>query len=384
MNGIATGALVTLATIAGVALLYFGAAFFIPFFVGVLIAYALAPVTDALTRVVRIRVLSATIVVSAVLTILGTAAWAWSDDLAALWNRVPEAAKIVSQSLKRAAQQPKSPVAEVKKAAAEIESIAQTGKSAPSTPTPAASSSAFSFWTLVLEGGKAVIVALTQIVSVTFLVFFMLASGDMFKRKLVRMFGDTLSEKKITVQMIDEIELQIRRYLGVMLVSNLLVGFGTWIAFRMMGVSYPELWGLAAGIIHTAPYFGPAVIAVGSLFGGFLQFGNWSQAFLVSGVSVLVATLVGSVFATWLSARQTRMNTTATFVGLLFFGWIWGLWGILLAIPLLAIVKAVCDRNEAWALVAELLSSEEQPPKRPPGEATADAPGDVGKAPTAS
>ena len=382
MNGIATGALVTLATIAGVALLYFGAPFFIPFFIGVLIAYALAPVTDALTRVVRYRVLSATIVVSAVLAILGVAAWAWSDDIAALWGRVPEAAKTVSQSLKRVAQQPKSPVAEVKKAAAEIESLASTGKSAPATPPPAAATSTFSCWTLVLEGGKAVIVALTQIVSVTFLVFFMLASGDMFKRKLVRMFGETLSDKKITVQMVDEIELQIRRYLGVMLVSNLLVGFGTWISFRMMGVNYPELWGLAAGIIHTAPYFGPAVIAVGSLFAGFLQFGTWSQAFLVSGVSVLVATLVGSVFATWLSARQTRMNTTATFVGLLFFGWIWGLWGILLAIPLLAIVKAVCDRHEAWAPLAELLSSEEQP-KKPVPEAANDTDG-VGKAPTAS
>jgi predicted PurR-regulated permease PerM len=317
-----------------------------------------------------------------VLAVIGTAAWAWSDDVAVIWNRVPEAAKTVSQSLKRVTQQSKSPVAEVKKAAAEIEAMAQTGKATP-VPAPAAAPSTFSFWNIVLEGGKAVIVAVTQVVSVVFLVFFMLASGDMFKRKLVRMFGDTLTDKKITVVMIDEIELQIRRYLGVMLVSNLLVGVGTWISFRLLGVNYPELWGFAAGIIHTAPYFGPAVIAVGSLLAGFLQFGTWPQAFLVSGVSVLVATLVGSVFATWLSARQTRMNTTATFVGLLFFGWIWGLWGILLAIPLLAIVKAVCDRNEAWAPVSELLSSEE-PVKRPAAEAERNAPSDVGKAPTTS
>jgi predicted PurR-regulated permease PerM len=202
---------------------------------------------------------------------------------------------------------------------------------------------------------------------VIFLVFFMLASGDLFKRKLVRMFGDTLSEKKITVQMIDEIDQQVRRYLVVVVVSNLLVGFGTWLAFRMMGVNYPELWGLVAGIIHTAPYFGPAIIAGASLVAAFLQFGEWPKALAVSGVSVLVATLVGSVFATWLSARQTRMNTTATFVGLLFFGWIWGLWGILLAIPLLAIVKTVCERSEAWQGLAELLSREEEP-KRLPAE----------------
>jgi predicted PurR-regulated permease PerM len=72
------------------------------------------------------------------------------------------------------------------------------------------------------------------------------------------------------------------------------------------------------------------------------------------------------VFATWLSARQTRMNTTATFVGLLFFGWIWGLWGILLGIPLLAIVKSICDHTGRWRLVSELLGREEQPAKRLP------------------
>jgi predicted PurR-regulated permease PerM len=130
----------------------------------------------------------------------------------------------------------------------------------------------------------------------------------------------------------------------------------TWIAFRLLGVSYPELWALLAGVLHTAPYFGPALIATFSLLAGFLQFGTWSHGFLVAGVTIGIATLVGSVFATWLASRQSRMNTTATFIGLLFFAWIWGLWGILLGIPLLAIVKTVCDHNEEWKPVAELLS----------------------------
>ena len=366
---ITNGALLLLGFIGGVALLHFGAPFFIPFCVAVLIAYALSPLVDLLTRFVRWRVLSASIVMLALLGLIGTAGWAWSDDIAAVWQRVPEATKAIAKSLRRATQKPESPVAEVKRAAAEIESIAQTGKSAPPAAAPAPAPATTSFWSLVWSSGKSAIAAVTQVVSVIFLVFFMLASGDMFKRKLVRIFGDTLSEKKITVQMIEEIDSQIRRYLGVLVVSNLLVGAGTWIAFRMLGVNYPELWGLAAGVIHTAPYFGPAVIAVGSLVAGFLQFGTWSHALLVCGVSILVATLVGSVFATWLSARQTRMNTTATFVGLLFFGWIWGLWGVLLGIPLLAITKAICERNEAWQPVAELLRREDDAPKRPAAEA---------------
>jgi predicted PurR-regulated permease PerM len=365
MDKFAAQATVLLAVIAGIFLLYWGAPFFIPLFVALIIAYALSPATDALTRVVRWRWLAASLVVLGLLGAIGFGVWSWSDDIANLWQRVPEAVHRVSSSLKKVARQ-ESPVAEVKKAAAEIEAIAQTGKASPPPAQPVAAPAGKSFWELLWEGGKTVGGIVAQVMVVIFLVFFMLASGDLFKRKLVRMFGDTLSQKKITVQMIDEIDGQIRRYLIVLVVANLLVGTGTWIAFHLMGVNYAELWGVAAGVIHTAPYFGPAIIAVSSLLAAFLQFGSWGHAFLVSGVSIVIATLVGSVFATWLSARQTQMNTTATFVGLLFFGWIWGLWGILLAIPLLAIVKAICERHEAWEPIAELLRREPDMKRLPP------------------
>jgi predicted PurR-regulated permease PerM len=362
MDSYGSKALVVLAAIATVFLLHWGAPFFIPLLVGILIAYALTPLSDWITRVVRYRAIAASIVVTGVLAVIGAGIWAWSDDLASVWQRVPDAAHRITASFRKSSQKP-SPVAEVKKAAAEIEAIAQTGK-APAAEAAAAAAAATpaagaSFWTLIWEGGKAAGSVMAQVLAVIFLVFFMLASGDMFKRKLVRMFGDTLSEKKITVQMIDEIDLQVRRYLAVMILCNVLVGFGTYVGFHLMGMRYPELWGVFAGVVHTAPYFGPAIVAAASLIAGFMQFGDWPHALLVAGVTIVVATLVGSVFGTWLSARQTRMNTTATFVGLLFFGWIWGLWGILLAIPILAIVKTVCERSEAWQPLAELLSSEE-------------------------
>jgi predicted PurR-regulated permease PerM len=140
-----------------------------------------------------------------------------------------------------------------------------------------------------------------------------------------------------------------------MLIANTLVGFGTWAVFAMSGLEYAGLWGLVAAVLHTIPYFGPALIAIGSFVVALVQFGDWRQALIVGGSSVIVAAIVGQLFATWLASRQTRMNTTASFVGLLFFGWIWGLWGLLLGIPILAIVKTVCDHNEDWKPVAELL-----------------------------
>lgn len=357
MQGYGDKAVMVIAAVAVIYLLHWGAPFFIPLLVALLIAYALAPATDALTRLVRYRALSATLVVGAVLALMGTAAWAWSDDVQQLWERVPDAARSISGSMKKmASRKPSSPVAEVKKAAADIESIAQTGKAAPPAPPPPAATSTISFWGLVWSGGKGVAIVLSQVVAVMFLVFFMLASGDLFKRKLVKIYGNTLSEKKITVEMIDEIDLQIRRYLMVVLISNVLVGIGTWFVFRLMGVNYAELWGVSSAILHTAPYFGPALIAAAAFVAGFLQFQDWSTAMMVSGLSILVATLVGSVFATWLASRQTQMNITATFIGLLFFGWIWGLWGVLLAIPVMAIVKTICDTKEEWKTVSELLS----------------------------
>jgi predicted PurR-regulated permease PerM len=344
-----------LAAVSVVFLLYFGAPFFIPLFISLLIAYALSPVVSAVTKVVRYRVAGAAIVMAALLGLFGLAVWAWADDAERLWTEAPAGAKTLSRSLQKYVRP--GPFNEVKKAAADLESVAQTGKpasSAPATPPPPTATSQMSFTDLVVKGGRNVAFAAVQLISVLFLVFFMLASGDLFKRKLLAI-GAERNKKRFTAQVLDEIDAQVRRYLLVLLVANVLVGIGTWIAFTALGVNYAGMWGAAAGVLHTAPYFGPALIAAGSLVAGFMQFSEWSRAFMMSGASILVATLVGQLFATWLASKQTEMNTTATFVGLLFFGWLWGLWGVLLAIPILAIVKTICEANEDWKPVAELL-----------------------------
>jgi predicted PurR-regulated permease PerM len=250
-------------------------------------------------------------------------------------------------------QKPSKPITEMKKAAADIESMAQTGKPASVSPPPPATPPT-PVWQVIWTGWKNVMIAASQMMVVVFLVFFMLASGDLFKRKLLRIAAE-YNKKRFTLQVIEEIDAQVRRYLVVLLVSNVLVGVGTWLVFLWLGVKYAGLWGVVAAILHTAPYFGPTLVAALSLIVAFVQFEDWGRAFLVSGSSILVAAMVGSLFTTWLASRQTKMNATASFIGLLFFGWIWGFWGILLGIPLIAIVKTICDHNEDWKPVAELL-----------------------------
>jgi predicted PurR-regulated permease PerM len=353
MNG--NRPLVVLATVAAIFLLYWGEPFFVPLFVALLISYALSPVVDALTLIVRWRVLSAAFVVSLVIAVLGLSAYSWSDDVQGLWEEVPTATKVISKSLQRFMQKPSSPITEMKKAAADIESIAQTGKPTSAAPPPApAATPPTPIWQVLWAGWKNVMLAGSQMMVVIFLVFFMLASGDLFKRKLLTIAAE-YNKKRFTLQVIEEIDAQVRRYLVVLLVSNILVGLGTWLVFLWLGVKYAGLWGVVAAVLHTAPYFGPTMVAAGSLVIAFVQFEDWGKAFLVSGSSILVAAMVGSLFTTWLASRQTKMNTTASFIGLLFFGWIWGFWGILLGIPLIAIVKTICDHNEDWKPVAELL-----------------------------
>ncbi|HET9470716.1 MAG TPA: AI-2E family transporter [Usitatibacter sp.] len=354
MHGIRPASLIAIAAV--VFLLKTGAEFFVPLFVSLLISDALSPVVDLLTRLVRLRVIAAAVVVLAIVAGAGFAAWAWSDDVAAIWQKIPVAARTVSRNVQQMVK-PAGPINEVKKAAADIESAAATGKPAPApqaAPRPEPSQQV-SVWQLAWTGWKGVTLAATQVTVVLFLVFFMLASGNLFKKKLVLLSGERLAQRKFTVQVIDEIDQQVRRYLMVMLVANTLVGLGTWGVFALNGLEYAGIWGLVAAVLHTIPYFGPALIAIGSFIVAFIQFGDWERALMAAASSIAVATVVGTLFATWLASRETRMNTTAAFIGLLFFGWIWGLWGVLLAIPLLAIVKTVCDANEDWKPVAELL-----------------------------
>ena len=115
------------------------------------------------------------------------------------------------------------------------------------------------------------------------------------------------------------------------------------------------VWGVAAGVLHFVPYLGPALIALGSGVAAFLQFGSLLYALAVAGVSLLVAGAIGFVFMTWLQSRFARVNAAVLFIALLFFGWLWGVWGLLLGAPLVAIVKVICDRVESLKPAGELL-----------------------------
>jgi predicted PurR-regulated permease PerM len=150
----------------------------------------------------------------------------------------------------------------------------------------------------------------------------------------------------------------MQRYLLVQLLASVGTGLATGIGFALMGLNHAAVWGVAAGILNLVPYVGPIAVTVGAALVAFLQFGGDARmALLVGGSSMAIDLLKGYVIVPWATSKAARMNAVAVFVGVLAFGWLWGVWGLLLGMPILMAVKAVCDRVDHLKAVGELLGT---------------------------
>jgi predicted PurR-regulated permease PerM len=190
---------------------------------------------------------------------------------------------------------------------------------------------------------------------IVFFVFFLLASGDLFKRKFVKIAGPSLQRRRVTVAILDEINAQIERFLLVLAVASAIVGVLSWIAFRMIGLEQAVFWAVAAGVFNTIPYFGPVIVSLGTSIVAFLQFGTLSMAATVGGLALAITSIEGWLLMPLLARRVVRTNEIAVFVALIFWSFVWGVWGTLLAVPILVSVKAFCDNIDDLKPIGELL-----------------------------
>lgn len=346
-----------LAVIALVAALYLARAFFVPLLIGILGSYTLRPVVDWLhTRYVP-RPAGAALVMLAVVGSLTWIGYALSDDTAAMIERLPEAARKLRQSMSNSRSGAKSPLQNMQEAANEIQAAATDAGVKPGTKTIVVRAAEPAPWVrdyLIAQSGQLVGV-LSQAPVVLLLIYFLLASGVHFRRKLVQFVGPSLTVKKDTIRILEEIDVQVQRYLLATLMANSLVAICTWIGFASLGLEHAGVWGVAAGVLHFIPYLGSALIVIGGCVAAFLQFDSVLQALAVAGVALVVAGAIGHVLMTWLLSRAARVNAAVLFIALLFLGWLWGIWGLLLGAPLVAIIKVICDRIETLKPLGELL-----------------------------
>ena len=275
-------------------------------------------------------------------------------------DQVPEAVSSLSAGLASLRNGQSSTMQKVQTAANEIEKATSQATGTASTPRQPATRVVidppdFKLGSFLWAGSTGVAGMIGQAAMVLFLTFFLLLSGDTYKRKLVRLAGPSLSNRKITVHILDDINESIQRYMIMLLATNVLVGLLTWIALRWIGMENAGAWAVAAGLLHVIPYFGPAVTAVGIGMASFMQFDTISTALLVAGASLTIATVVGIFATTWMTGRIARMNTAAVFISLLFWTWLWGIWGMLLSFPITVLVKVAAQHVEQLESVSELL-----------------------------
>jgi predicted PurR-regulated permease PerM len=351
-------ALVILATVAVIFTLKWAQSFVISLLLGILFAYTLNPLVAFLDRIRSPRMVSTSIVMAGVVCSLVFGTYSLRGQIQTIVDQLPEAVSKLSVGLASLREGQARTMQKVQSAASEIEKATSQAAGVPATPIRPAThvvidSPGSKLGNFLWVGSMGAAALIGQVSMVIFLTFFLLLSGDTFKRKLVRVTGPSLSNRKITVRILDDINESIQRYMFMLLATNVLVGLLTWIALRWIGLENAGAWAVAAGLLHVVPYFGPAVTAAGIGMVAFMQFDTLSTALLVAAASLAIAMVVGLFVVTWMTGRIAKMNAAAVFISLLFWTWLWGVWGMLLSVPIIVIVKVVAQHVEQLESVAD-------------------------------
>jgi predicted PurR-regulated permease PerM len=360
--------LAALAVIAVIFTLHWAKEVLIPIALAVFLSYLLAPSVSWLRRRVRLpAMLAAALAVAVVAGGIAAGAAALRPQALELLDLLPKAARKVQGELRRSVRDKDSAIAKVKEAAAEIERAASTAAGAAS-PRGATARKSPAEPPLRVEqyfaiGTASAIAGVAYAVIVVSLVYLLLVAGDTFKRKLVRVSGETWHEKKITVEILDEVDRQIQRYLLIHVATSALLGVLSWAAFALIGLDNAPFWAVAAAVLHLIPYVGSALTIAATGVVAYLQFGDLASVALIVGSQLVIAYGVGLLLMPWCTERIGRINAVMVFISLLFWGWLWGVWGLLLGVPIMMAVKAVCERVEGLQPIAEFLGNEPAKPK---------------------
>ena len=353
--------LVVLAGLGCVFLLHWAKAIFIPVMLSLLFSYALSPVVNWLETLKVPRWLSAAILLLGIVGSAGTTAYALSEEAAKLVEALPAAAAKFAQNMKAVSGKTPSTLETMQKAASQIEQVTQDTQTAASpnrgVMRVVVDAPRLNLRDYLWTGTLGLVALLGQATAVLFLTYFLMLSGDTFRRKLLKLAGPRLSSKRVTLQALHEVTDQIRRYLQLQVLTSALVGLSTWLALWAIGLENSAAWGVLAGVMNFVPYLGSLAITGASAMVGFLQFGNLSMALLVGGASLAIHAVVGNLLTPWLTSKTSQLSPVAVFVGLLAWGWLWGVWGLLLGVPILMMVKAVCDRVDDLKPIGEFLGS---------------------------
>ena len=353
-----------IAVLAGILALHYAQPVLIPVVLGVLLSYALGPMVTSLAKYQVPRAVGAALAVTLLVGSIGVGVYTLSDEAVAIVANVPEAARRIRERLVAHKRQTGTALSQVQEAAKEIEKTAELATKTDDDSEIARRNQpqrvqivepAFRASDYIWIGGAGLFGFLGQFTVILFLVYFLLVTGDLYKRKLVKIAGPTLSKKRVTVQILDEINQQIESFIKVQFITSLVVAVATGAALWAFGLQNYAMWGLLAGLFNSIPYLGPIVVSGGLGIVAFMQFNDVARSLYVSGAAFVITSLEGFLLTPMLMGRAAQMNPVAIFVGLLFWSWVWGVWGTVLAVPMLMMLKAICDHVEDLQPIGELL-----------------------------
>ncbi len=359
--------LAVLAFIALIVFLRWAQDVLIPITFAVLFSYALTPVVDWLKRNAKLhKAIGAALTLTLILGGLGIGLNSLQPEALNILDLVPRATQKISIALRGNPSTPPGAVEKIQKAASEIEKIANTTTSPTSTPAvvpPKAAPEApgFRIRDHILTGTAGLAVGLGQLVVVVALVYFLLIAGDTFRRTLVRISGDTLTKKKITVNVLDEIDSQIQRYLLVQIATSALLGVVAWLLFAWIGLDNAVTWGCIGGVLHLIPYAGPAAFLAVIALVAYVQFDTLQPVVVIVGSVLASLGVIAMLLVPWLTQKVGSLNAVTVFIALLVWGWLWGIWGLLLGVPIMMAIKAVCERVEDLQPISAFLG---HPPRK--------------------
>jgi predicted PurR-regulated permease PerM len=334
---------------------------FVPIVLAILFSYALDPLVTSLSRLRVPRAVSAAAVLIAVISVFGYISYQLRNQAVTAIESLPEAAEQIKELLATPPTgKPTDAVGKIQRAAQQVENaVAEATKDSSSevskVPKVRIEAPAFNSGTFLWSGSMGLLNALSESVLVLSLTLFLLASGDLFKRKFITAIGDRLSTKRVTLEAINEMNRQIEQFLFMQVLTGVIVAAGTALILWGLGVGQPLVWGLVAGVTSVVPYFG-AMVAVGAIvLVTFLQAGTIALPLEVAAAMLVFRTIESMFLIPALMGKAAGMNGVAIFIGLLFWGWAWGTIGLIVAIPLMMVCKIACDRIEGLHFFGEML-----------------------------
>lgn len=336
-------ALVGLFVLAMFYTLHLAQAFFLPIVLAILLHFLLSPVVRALRKAGLPEPLGAGIVVLGFLVVLVFGVYRLAGPASEYIALAPESVETLRSKMRTM----RGSVEQVTEAAEQVERVAVGDEGQAQRVEikgPSLSRQIFGGTTTVLSTATVVI----------FLTYFLLAVGDLFLQKLVGVLPQ-FKDKRVAVTIARETEAQISPYLFTATLINVGVGVVTGIAMYLLGMPNPVLWGVVAAVLNFVPYVGAVANTVLLALAAFITFEDTGRALMVPGTFLVLNLIESNLITPMIYGNRMKLNTVALFIGLVFWWYIWGIPGAILAVPIMATIKIACDHIESLSPIGEFL-----------------------------